>query len=311
MSSSGRTAACSRTALLVAVLCLSLQSCRKSKATTSEKEPLRDRPAGQVLRQYDQTRFSFGWIGLKIDADQQEGEGSIGFKATIRMRRDSVIWISLSPALGIEVFRVMITPDSLKYISRIPENKYYYLGPFQTLNEITGVGMDFDMLQDLIVGNAIGLDREDGRFRSEIDGDSYLLISKYRRKVRRVVGVDDRRLTPDDSIAVNPTDPRYRRAVRRADEEDLIISRYWIDGTDFRLLRSVFDDLLHQRSVEVTYGDFQQADTGQYYPADCRLNVRSPGKQQEIRFRITKMATGKTYDFPFEIPEDFERKLSP
>jgi hypothetical protein len=297
--------------LIAMVVIVSFSSCRKSKNLTAVKEPLKDRPSGQILRQYEQNEFKFDWLGMKIDAETQNEGESLSFKATVRMRRDSAIWISLSPALGIEVFRVLITQDSVKYISRIPENKYYYLGGFQSLNELLGVEMDFPMLQDLLIGNAIGLDREEGRFRSEIDEDNYLLISRYKRKVRRVVGVDDRRLTPQDSISVNPDDPRFRRAVKRADDDELIISRYWLNGETFRLVRSLFDDLLRQRSVEVNYSDFQAADNGQFYPGDCRLKITSPGKQQDISFRITKIVTGKTYDFPFEIPEDFERKLSP
>ncbi|MFN8699346.1 MAG: DUF4292 domain-containing protein [Flavobacteriales bacterium] len=293
------------------VVIASFSSCRKSKDLISAKEPLRDRPSGHILRQYEQNEFKFDWLGMKIDAETQNQDESVNFKATVRMRRDSAIWISLSPALGIEVFRVLITQDSVKYISRIPENKYYYLGGFQSMNELLGVEMDFPMLQDLLIGNAIGLDREEGRFRSEIDQDNYLLISRYKRKVRRVVGVDDRKITPQDSISVNPDDPRFRRAVKRADDDDLIISRYWLNGETFRLVRSLFDDILRQRSVEVNYSDFQAADNGQFYPGECRLKITSPGMQQDVSFRITKIVTGKTYDFPFEIPDDFERKLSP
>jgi hypothetical protein len=294
-----------------ALFILIAQGCKKGKEVTATQEPLRDKPAGAILRSYERNEFRFDWVAMKVDAEVTAAEESRSFKANIRMRRDSVIWISLSPALGIEVFRVLITPDSLRYISRIPDNKHYYTGGLHALNDLIGVDMEFSMFQDLLVGNAIGLDREEGKFRCEVDGDRYLLTSKYRRKVRRVVGVDDRRLSEEDSIQVRADDPRLRRAIRRADEEDLIISRYWVDGENFRLMKSIFNDLVRQRSVEVEYSEFQQEESGQYYPSRCLMVIRDPERQQHIAFRITKIATGKTYDFPFEIPEDFERKLSP
>lgn len=285
--------------------------CKKTKSVAGDREPLRERGSAYLLRHYSSNEFQFEWLAMKLDADLITGGDSRGFKANIRMRRDSVIWISVSPALGIEVFRVMVTPDSLKYISRIPDDKYYYLGGFQSISNLMGVDPDFSMLQDILLGNAIGLDPDEGRFRSEVDGDWYLLTSKYRRNVRRVVGVDDRKLSREDTILVNPDDPKYRRAVRRADEDDLIISRYWLEGESYRLVKSIFNDLIRQRSMELEYKDFQKDESGQFYPSRNRLTVRDPAGQQVLSFRITKMATGKTYDFPFEIPSDFERKLSP
>jgi hypothetical protein len=246
---------------------------------------------------------------MKVDASFGTEDNSDNFKATIRMRKDSAIWVSIVPALGIEMIRVMITPDSLKYLSKIPENKFYYTGGFDEIGRLIGIDFDFEMLQDLLVGNAIGLEKDEQRFRSEIDDNDYLLISKYRRKVRRVVGVDDRKLE-GDTILVNPDDPRFRRTAKRTDEEDgLIISRYWLEPAGFRLVKSVFNDLLRQRTMEISYEDFQP-DGEQYYPAKCRLVMSSTQVRQEMRYEITKLSSGKPYEFPFDVPDDYVRRDS-
>lgn len=281
----------------------------KSKKDTVKKDPLRNRTAGFLLRHYEENKFDFEWAGMKVDAEYMVMGETQGFKATIRMKKDSAVWISITPALGIEMIRMLVTPDSLKYLSKIPENKFYYLGTFEDINKLIGVGLDFDMLQDILVGNAIGLEKDEGRFRSETENDSYLLISKYKRRVRRVVGVDDRRLE-DDTIVVNPNDPRYQRTLKRVDEEDgMIISRYWVEPEHYRLVKSVFNDLIKQRTMELHYSEFQ-LNEDQIYPSQCRLILNNPSAQQELNFEITKISTGKPYDFPFEIPEDYIRKDS-
>jgi hypothetical protein len=225
------------------------------------------------------------------------------------MRKDSLIWISITPALGIEMIRVMITPDSLKYLSKIPDNKFYYTGTFEDVNRLIGTAFDFEMLQQLLVGNAIGLEKDERRFRSEVDDDDYLLISKYRRKVRRVVGVDDRKLD-NDTIRVNPDDPRFQKTMKRSeDADDLIVSRYWFEAAHFRLVNSVFNDLLRQRTLEISYSDFQPNEQ-QFYPSRCRLTITSPVSKQILNYEITKMSSGKAYDFPFEIPGDYMRRDS-
>ena len=293
---------------LVVIVMSAMSACRKPKEVVRET-PVKNRTAGYLLKRYSENKYAFDWLGMKVDASFGTEDNSDNFKATIRMRKDSAIWVSIVPALGIEMIRVMITPDSLKYLSKIPENKFYYTGRFDEIGRLIGIDFDFEMLQDLLVGNAIGLEKDEQRFRSEIDDNDYLLISKYRRKVRRVVGVDDRKLE-GDTILVNPDDPRFRRTAKRTDEEDgLIISRYWLEPAGFRLVKSVFNDLLRQRTMEISYEDFQP-DGEQYYPAKCRLLMSSTQVRQEMRYEITKLSSGKPYEFPFEIPEDYVRRDS-
>jgi len=286
-----------------------LAGCASKKEIARQKEPVRNRTAGFLLRHYEENKFHYEWVGMKVNADFITMGESQGFKATIRMRRDSAIWISITPALGIEMIRMLVTPDSLKYLSKIPDNKYYYMGNFEVINGLVGVDLDFEMLQDLLIGNALALDKDEGRFRSETDNDNHLLISKYRRKVRRMVGVDDRKLE-GDTITVNPNDPRYQRTMRKVDDDEgIIVSRYWLEPESYRLVKSVFNDLIKQRTMEIYYSEFQEVG-GQFYPANCRLISQTPKGQQELTFEITKLASDKTYDFPFEIPEDFPRRDS-
>lgn len=294
--------------IVIAALLMVATSCKTTQRAVKEVA-VKNRTAGYVLKRYNESRFDYDWLGMKVDADFGTESESNGFKATIRMRKDSLIWVSITPALGIEMIRMVVSPDSLKYLSKIPENKFYYVGAFEDVNRLVGTAFDFEMLQQLLVGNAIGLEKDERRFRSEVDGNDYLLISKYRRKVRRVVGVDDRKLE-SDTILVNPDDPRYRRTMRKSeDADDLIISRYWFEAGQFRLIKSVFNDLLRQRTLEITYDSFQQNEE-QFYPAKCRLSISSPQVKQVLNYEITKLSSGKAYDFPFDIPEDYPRRDS-
>lgn len=283
-------------------------ACRSSKNVEGYQEPLKDRSPGYLLKRYEKNTFQYDWLGMKLDVDVKKLGETQGFKANIRLKKDSVIWMSISPALGIEVVRVIITPDSIKYISKIPDDKYYVEEKFESLLDIAQIDFDFDMLQDILVGNAIGLEKDEGKFRTSVDEFKYLLISKYKRRVRRVVGVDDRKLNPNDTIVVNPNDPRYQRTVRRTDEENLIVSRYWLEPNHFKLVKSIFNDLVHQRTVEITYDDFQE-EGEQLYPKKGKVDIKDAGTQQQIEFKVVRVATDKTYDFPFEIPDDFDRKL--
>ena len=43
----------------------------------------------------------------------------------VKKQRDSFIWVSVSAALGVDVARLLLTPDSVKFIS--PREKKYFV----------------------------------------------------------------------------------------------------------------------------------------------------------------------------------------
>ena len=63
--------------------------------------------------------FYFEWVTGKAKVEVYEGTNKTEFTASIRMRKDSAIWLSVSPALGLEVARVLITRDSIRVIDRL------------------------------------------------------------------------------------------------------------------------------------------------------------------------------------------------
>lgn len=262
------------------------------------------------MSRYEKNEFQFEWVGMKLSADVASPEGKQGFKANLRMRKDSVIWISISPALGVEMLRVMITPDSVKYVSKIPNNKHYFLGRLDEMSEFSASEITFDMIQNMLLGNPVDLNLQEDKFTSHIDDQQYALISKYNRKMKKVVGMDDKALNPDDSLEIDASEKKYQRILKRSDDEDLLLKRYWFDGYDYRLMKTMFDDLYYKRSVTIEHDDFKEEDN-QYYPSETKMTLSTPEMTSTFEFKITRLKLNKPYEFPFEIPSDYERKYTP
>lgn len=280
-------------------------SCRSGREISADAI-IKKRPARFILDECHRNEFVPDWCGMKLDAEFSAGEESQSFKATVRMRRDSIIWVSIAPLMGIEMIRLVVTPDSLKYLSKIPDQKFYYSGGISELSEKTGADLSFDVLQSILFGNAFGLDDDDMRFRSEIEAENYLLISKYKRKVRKVVGKDDRKLE-SDSINVDFSDPRVSKKIKRLSDDAIVISRYWVNGESFRIVKSVFDDIVHRRNFQIDYPSFEITDMG-WSPKQCIMRLNNDSKSLEVKYEVDRISTGKPYEFPFEISDDLIRK---
>ncbi len=90
---------------------------------------------------------------LKMDIEDSKGKKP-DLLANVRMIKDSAIWISISASiLNIEVFRVLITKDSVILLNK--QEKEVQYRSINYLQEITDIPFDFNTLQNLIIGNPI------------------------------------------------------------------------------------------------------------------------------------------------------------
>ncbi len=79
------------------------------------------------------------------------------FTANIRMTRDSAIWIQITAGMGIvNVARIMVTPDSIRMVNYLEKN--YMLMPAEDATKLLPATIDFEILQDLLIGNVLSRD---------------------------------------------------------------------------------------------------------------------------------------------------------
>jgi hypothetical protein len=100
--------------------------------------------------------IAFNTFSAHLKADyESENKKPPTISVVIRMKRDSIIWISANvPIIG-EVARAVITPDSVKAINKI--DKKVILRDFNQAKDVLKIPFDFKTLQDLLVGNPVFL----------------------------------------------------------------------------------------------------------------------------------------------------------
>ena len=158
--------------LLIGLLIFIMFSCRSTKkiqSAISKKDTSQIVRVGDskfdsagfiknVITQVDQNHIDFNTFSGKVKVDYRGGDGrSNDFNAFLRMKKDSVIWVSINAALGIEAFRILITPDSVKVLNKL--DKIVQFRSLGYLQEVTQLPIDFHTLQDIIIGNPVYFDR--------------------------------------------------------------------------------------------------------------------------------------------------------
>lgn len=264
--------------------------------------------ASALLDTLDGRTLDWSTLGLRLEATASAMGNQGTFTLNVRMAKDSVIWMSISPALGVEAARVLLTPDSVQVLSKLPGNRWVFSGNYGMLADAMQAPVNFDLVQSLLIGRPLMMEPGMDEFASKIQGASYVLTSKYNRNVRRLVGVDDKEVAPDDSLGIVMTDRRAERLLDKADDE-LVVKRYWVNGKTFDPEKDVVDDLLRQRTLTVERSDFEGTDLGRL-PYRIRMTGTGPEGLFDALIYFKRRRPGRAYDFPFSIPEGFERKTS-
>lgn len=135
---------------------------------------------------------------VRITVDQSDNPEE--FSTTIRIKKDSAIWMSITPALGIEVMRVLMTNDSIYVIDRL--NKTFYRKGYDFFQTYSSMPVTFQTLQNIFYGRPINL--PDSSY-SVIKTDSFYNMHSLRNNMSDLIKVLPYLATQSDSLSDGET----------------------------------------------------------------------------------------------------------
>ncbi len=103
---------------------------------------------GAVL--VDVQNFDYNYLQFKSKVQYENGNDKQEAQVSIRMKRDSIIWASISK-VGFEGLRVILTPDTVIMLNRL--QKSYFAGSFSALKRRYKIPVTFQQLQAALVAN--------------------------------------------------------------------------------------------------------------------------------------------------------------
>ncbi len=258
---------------------LFLYSCKTIQPAVQHKT-LEEKTKDELFGQLEKNQFQYKWFEGKISTTIKTSNGANTVAVRIRMQKDSVIWISLSPALGIEVVRAYITRDSLIFLDRI--NEKYFKGDFNYVNQMINSNLDFEMLQAMLTGNNFTFYEID-KFQTVNDRDRYVLSTIGRRKLKK-------ELKGQDSLNV-------------------ILQDIFLSSQNWKIEEMKLKDLNSNRKLDAVYSNFIPVGD-QLFPSDVLFNFRAKDNI-EAKLTYSKIEIDQPQTFPANIPSKYtEMKLS-
>ena len=280
---------------------LALASCRSAKpVATGDVAPLPARGSDEILALLKTSSAdTIRYYSAKADVDLLMGTDRKSFKAHVRVVRDSAAWISITPALGIEVARLLLTKDSLKLIDKLHDT--YWAGDTTRARLRFGIQPGLGFLQDALLGLPFGLDPNE-KYRCDHEGGQYTLTTKEKRKFLRAA--ED--ISPGDTMPNDKDmkDRRLERTLRKAERKDAVVFKYWISPDSMALERVQVSDLAHDQQADVRYFDRISVENTTV-PARILLSLSAPEHTASATLVLDRIQLHGPLNIPFRIPEKF------
>ncbi|WP_208306588.1 DUF4292 domain-containing protein [Hymenobacter defluvii] len=134
--------------VLLLLVLLVLGSCQRKLTPTATNNPATT--ATPINPEIKVENIDFRYLTAKGKAQVDMPSLKQTVNINVRMRKDSIIWMSLGLA-GFEGVRARITRDSIQIMNKL--QREYYAGNFAYLKQQFNVEVTFEQLQALLLGN--------------------------------------------------------------------------------------------------------------------------------------------------------------
>lgn len=264
------------------ILSIALYSCTTTKTFTSKT--IKQLDHSEILDSISSTNGDYKTFYSKLSINLK-AEKSLNLKGTVKLTKDSVIWISLSPGLGFEVARIMLKPDSVFVLDRV-RNTYYY-GTYSYFKQLADVDVNFNTLQALLLNELFiyNTDQSDTSVFSSMIITSDKINNKI--KLQSLRNRDLRKLNKKDQ----QSDQLY---------QDIIINNDW------KIESSSITDFKFDRKMNIKYSDYVNNETF-LSPSNLHIRIYDADKEINVDLEYYKTTFDKDNKYPFSIPTKYDQ----
>ena len=156
--------------ILMGFSLLMLVSC-KAKAIVAEGKANDILATDKIISNHYANSKVFSTLYIKASAHYEDDKQSQNVTTEIKIKKDEMILVSIR-FLGITMAKALITPESVKYYEKINGN--YFEGDYSTLSKWLGTDLDFNKVQNMLLGQALD-NLNKGKFTTTIDDKLYKL----------------------------------------------------------------------------------------------------------------------------------------
>jgi hypothetical protein len=273
-------------------IALGISSCKTSRDITS----VNVKPIGtaKLLKNIEQNSLVYENLSIsRINCQFSGNQSKTSFRISLKAIKDQKILASITK-LNIPVGRVLLTPDSVKYVNYIDRN--YFVDDYTFFFFFLNIDLDFNTIQAIISNSAFSYrndekDKDFKTFSTSVESGMYVLQSEKERKVFKM---DEKGKTG-----------KIERRLKRLDDNALILQKMSFNPTNFALTKLLILDKTNNRKMEMIFDEFVKV-MNKDYPGAIDMSFNSESENIALKMRMSGFSTEKLDSLNLEIPEKYQ-----
>jgi hypothetical protein len=262
----------------IVILALTISSCKTPRSII--KAPLKEKGSAFLFQKLQDNELKYKTFKASFSAEYEKNKKKTSISGYFKICKDSIIWCSLTPGLGIEAARLFISPDSVKILNKMEGT--FLIQDFDFITEMINRGLDFDMLQSLLIGNDFSV-YDNSHFKASIDNLEYKLSTQNRRRLRRLSKMSD---TLTDVIP---------------------FQQIYLDPTTFKISTVIIKEINNNNRTFYAYYKNHAEINKQLVPQSIEFNVNDGANKIHITLKYSKIQIDTEQTYPFNIPSKYKR----
>ncbi|TYP99875.1 uncharacterized protein DUF4292 [Tenacibaculum adriaticum] len=237
-------------------------SCKSSKAISGKTSFVKELSAKKVAKKHVAENFNKKTIDAKLKVNYKDSKEDLGFSVRMKIKKDEVIWLKGTKI--ITVFKAKITPEKVSFYS--PYKKNYIEGNFSMLKKMLGTDINFQQLQNLLLGQAI-YDVKSEKHEVEIVEKAYQLHPKK--------------------------------------QPVLFDLFYWVNPSNFKLNKQSLVNEFKKQRLDISYPKYLKRHHVSF-PERININAQEKNKFTNINISVRSIIFDEEVSIPYKIPSGYK-----
>jgi len=268
--------------LLFSVL---LTSCKSTQNFYNKKGELKNITDTKLINSVESNYASYNTIFYKkFKAEVTFKDDRKSFKGNLYLQKDSSIIVSINPLMGIELFRVKLSPNKVEIIDRT--KKSYTVANYELLWKKFLIELDYFTIQKILTNEFY----------------TYPISNTEERYIKRYKHYTSNEFYQLKSVK----DGRIDRKYRREKTEELVLHEFSILPEIFKISKSYIRDFSVDSEVDINYDNFSVFNDS-YIPALLRIKGRRGIEDFSMQIEFEHIELDSENSIGFKISSKYKK----
>lgn len=245
--------------LLLSFIMLFIFNCKSAK-TLASGEANYNLSTNQLVKNNAKQAAEFKTLQSRLKITYSEGGKSQTHSVNFRAKKDEALWINASFSL----LRALVTPEKVSFYNKLDNT--YFEGDYKYLSDLLGTELDFQKVQNLLLGETI-YNLKEGNYKASVNEGAYVVQPKIQR--------------------------------------DLFEIFFLLSPSNFKVESQQISQPNEMRHLQIDYISYQDVEK-QILPERIKVIAVEANEEMSINLEFKGVSLNEDLRFPFKIPSGFK-----